>query len=125
MRVLLTIAMLLSAIPANAQLFDSGNRLHGLCKDLPEFMNGYVAGWLEKFQNDRLAVSVDYLTYSRDERHEALSKTIVANICLPQELTLQQTTDVICKFLNDNPKERHLTAAYHLTHALSEAYPCR
>jgi hypothetical protein len=44
--------------------------------------------------------------------------------CEPAELTVQQATDVYCKFLEDNPEKRSAPGASLFTEAMRRAWPC-
>ena len=47
------------------------------------------------------------------------------SICLPQEVTLGQLTDLTRSFLSSHPGQRHFTANSLVAAALDESFPCR
>ncbi|WP_413711775.1 Rap1a/Tai family immunity protein [Rhizobium sp. Rhizsp82] len=126
MRAILATVVLFAATSAHAEMVYDGNALWELCQDNKPYATGYVAGWLDKYANDNGAVQVDFLKQKkRDERNDALSKDITANICLPSGFRLAQGVDTVCIFLREHPQNRHLTTMYQMTTALSEAWPCK
>ena len=45
--------------------------------------------------------------------------------CPPRDITGIQATDVVIRFLRDNPQYRHMSAASLVVGALQSAFPCR
>lgn len=87
--------------------FFNGNDLHDRCQNSESFTRGFVAGVNDAFY----ASSV----------HENI-KTL--RLCSPTDSDLEQLTDVVCKYLSDNPAERHYNAALLIREILTETYPC-
>ena len=54
----------------------------------------------------------------------AITQSPSVMICSPEASTMTQITDVVCKFLKDNPKVRHYGAAAVVQTALETAFPC-
>jgi hypothetical protein len=93
--------------------FFSGNELHRACEAADGQQNvatGYVLGVL-------------------DEEHDLIplpdGKTRSVASCAPRSVRASQVRDIVCKYLRDNPQDRHLTAASLTIHALTVAFPCR
>jgi hypothetical protein len=45
--------------------------------------------------------------------------------CLPAESTRKQLVDVVKRWLDQHPEQRHYSAAGLIAQALSEAFPCK
>jgi hypothetical protein len=45
------------------------------------------------------------------------------SFCTPTQVTVGQVTDVVCKYLADNPQHRHYGGALLVVHAIAEAFP--
>lgn len=56
---------------------------------------------------------------STDERDRALE------ICMPTGVTMGQTVDVVKKWLQNSPENRHMDAAFLVLIALRKGFPCR
>lgn len=46
-------------------------------------------------------------------------------VCIPDKSTAGQQTDVVVKWLEDHPGDRHFTASSLVVLAFSNAFPCR
>jgi hypothetical protein len=44
--------------------------------------------------------------------------------CAPEGITRRQVTDIVVKWLNENPTERHRAAVGLVAAALTKAFPC-
>jgi Rap1a immunity proteins len=63
--------------------------------------------------------------YSRFVDAAALrEKDSLVGYCEPAELTVQQVTDLYCKFLEDNPEKRSMPGGLLFTEAMRRAWPC-
>ena len=71
---------------------------------------GYVAGATDMFRVFE-AIGADM------GRTEAIA-------CIPREVSISQTRDVVKVFLENNPQERHNSAASIIGAALEKAFPC-
>ena len=96
----------LGASCANAEFY-SGNDLHARCRDNRAFAGGYVTG-----------------LFDASKVLEIFDDQGVLKICLPAGVMNTQLTDIVCKKLADDPKNRHSTANWLVFDALQEAYPC-
>jgi hypothetical protein len=45
--------------------------------------------------------------------------------CIPSEVTQGQVTDIVKRYLNAHPEQRHLDAWVLVLYALRESFPCR
>jgi archaeosine-15-forming tRNA-guanine transglycosylase len=98
---LATIALwALSSTSVPADVYD-GNEITTLCRTDKEFVAGYVAGAVEKTRKSS------------------------AVYCLPEKATVVQGRDVFCKFLQENPEQRHRPAAELLDVAFGSVWPCK
>src|SRR6266545_1426716 len=108
---------MLMASGANAAMYD-GNKHHELCTINPQFVLGYVAGHMDKAQDD---VGISSVMLAGDQRLTPLMFTIEP-YCLPETAKLGQAVDVYCKYLRDNPGERHRPSAALLGSAFAAVW---
>lgn len=101
------VILLAMSLPATAQQgFLDGNQLHEMCQAKPRNAAfGYASGALEATQALKLAETD--LPY-----------------CLPPKVKLRQAVEVMCKFIEDRPGDRHQYAGYLTVAAFAEAWPC-
>ena len=50
---------------------------------------------------------------------------LTAEICLPQNSDLRQSSDVVTNYLRGHPETRHRAAASEAADALKQAFPCK
>lgn len=100
---------LLSSSPTSARgNFWTGNDLYRWCEESEDLALAYVAG----------AVDSEMLT--GEISHGAWQK-----FCPHQNVSTGQARDIVCKYLAENPADRHLTASYSVSMALNGEFPCR
>jgi hypothetical protein len=46
------------------------------------------------------------------------------DFCIPQEVTARHLSDIVTKYLGDNPSTRHYRASLLVHIALFQAFPC-
>lgn len=96
------LAALLTSTPVKA-VFDTGNELHGYCSSAKgeemSFCLGLITGYYEGF-------------------------TISFSCKATEKVTRGQLRDVVLKFLNDNPQDRHRPAAILAARAYLLAFSC-
>ncbi|MGC5781758.1 Rap1a/Tai family immunity protein [Methylobacterium sp. NFXW15] len=106
--VLASTIIALSGLPSQAQ-FANGNKIYEWCQQpkgslLREAVSAYLSG------------SLDTLVMSKNQQYE---------ICIPEGVTIPQTRDVFCNYLDRHPEIRQRTAPVVLYQAISEAWPCK
>ncbi|HKG84183.1 MAG TPA: Rap1a/Tai family immunity protein [Beijerinckiaceae bacterium] len=110
MRTLLIAAVLASLGAARAQAqvsgFVDGNDLHKLC-----ISNSHGA--------------IIYILGVSDAHDFFVARGVSARICPPERFQRGQVADVACKYLADNPQDRHLSAASLVIFDLEGDFPCR
>jgi hypothetical protein len=47
------------------------------------------------------------------------------SFCLTEDVSIEQTADVVVKYIRDNPKLRNLRTGYLIHMALHDAFPCK
>ena len=111
MRHFLTAAFCLLAFSASAQntmgFYIDGNKLHEFCTTNYTMAHGYVSGVFDRSSTAYAAT---------------LSPSVM--LCSPQSSKTTQLTDVVCKYLEENPEVRHYGGAAITEMALTEAFPC-
>jgi hypothetical protein len=127
MRMTLAAAMFIIPTMAAAGFYD-GNKLHQACHESLSTVTGYLAGWYDTRDLDikrtRAAAKKTSDPGGTITLH-ILATDMGGGICLPENATLGQITDVVCKYLKDNPTMRHFTASSLTDIALREAFPCK
>jgi hypothetical protein len=92
---------------ARAEYFETGRDLYQKCKTpgtaAQVFCFGFVIGIADVMEDNPL-----------DGR----------SACIPKEATIQQVTDVVVAFLENNPDIRDFTGESLAVQALSEKFPC-
>jgi hypothetical protein len=119
--------------PAVAQYFLSGNQLYDYCtisnsKVKSIFLDGFIIGVLEKAYHDRAAV-LDF-TPSKPDTDSAASGEFLATVlggigvfCVPAKPNPKQLVDVFCKYLRDNPGDRHLGGSTLVVRSMEAGFP--
>lgn len=111
MRNLLACILLLGASSAFAEdttpgYFLDGNQLHDMCRTSRSNAGTFVMGFADGF------TLKEEMGGARD-------------ICVPFSAKSVQLTDIVCQFLEANPTNRHMRAAYQVHSALVRAWPCQ
>ncbi|AQS42054.1 MAG: Hypothetical protein BHV28_13710 [Candidatus Tokpelaia hoelldobleri] len=88
-----------------------GNRLHQYCQTEQGYVVGYTTGVV-----DALLLLTWYT--------EATEQKSSYQLCYPSNVLNTQLSDVVCKGLKDNPKDRHSPANILVYLYLSAAFPC-
>lgn len=113
--VLLFVGVCLVSPPAGAL---TGNTLYEHCKEKDK----------KTRDNFKYGACIGY-TRGLIDGHEQALKMLkesgeVAKYCMNESVTLEQTIDVILKYLSENPKDRHWGAEVLGLYALILAFPC-
>lgn len=103
--ILVLLISALTPLPADAYYID-GNYLHQRCKEKSPFVVGYVTG----------VVDAHGLSGANPSR--------LVSGCIPFRVSSSQASDVVCKYLESNPKGRHQVASLLVDEAVVEAWPC-
>ena len=125
MRILFCAIVLLLPISHSSADLLTGNEFHKDCKNGKSFVPAYVAGVTDNsaihqaFARDIPAADLERSKPTKD------LVSVIRPYCIPGNVTLDQVTDVVCKYLNDKPAVRHMGGAGIVQNALREALPCR
>ncbi|MBX4972626.1 hypothetical protein HJB56_26260 [Rhizobium lentis] len=125
LRFVLPLLALFSSTTAHADpAFMTGNKLFEYCQTNRLFVVGYMMGVVDKGLYDSSAA--DYgLTREPDSRELKVIGTFVrTNRCVPDGATSGQMVDVICKWLNEHPADRHKYGPTLINNAFAEVWPC-
>ncbi len=101
------------AFPAFAQEF-TGNDLLRRCKGQPSeeaFCRAFIMGILRGYN-----IGVEMATPRSQEPRWT--------ICIPANVTVSQSRDVVVRHLEQNPERRHREAGFLSVVALMESFPC-
>ncbi len=107
-----------------------GNKLVALCSRDQGFVVGYVAGLLDKSSADvNLVINQPGMLPEAGKKVQLAPEVTalmlrVEGYCLPAGASLGQATDVFCKYLKENPAERHKDGAYLVGVSLKADFPC-
>lgn len=101
--------------------------LRRACIDRRAEVDGYVAGWTDKLLDDQYS-ALQIVEKQTDPAGQVPSMEIffnvTANICLPQNLSVSEAADYICKRISEKHDFRGDRASGFLAYVLSEKYPC-
>jgi hypothetical protein len=111
--------------------FFSGNDVYEWCQNDRPFVLAYTAGLVDSathtmwvLENLRPPSAMETSQSSRINTVIDYSVKRVADYCRPPEATLNQITDVFCKYLRDMPEERDGLPAILFNDAMTKAWPC-
>ncbi|MDE1993469.1 MAG: hypothetical protein KGI75_13275, partial [Rhizobiaceae bacterium] len=106
--ILASLCLLYATAPAVAGSghFYSGNNLQELCAAKSPSVRAFIAGWLDKQSDDADSVAVFRSSYPSSNQLRKLNALVAGNTCLPSQVTLGQTQDVLCQYLDRNPAQR-------------------
>ena len=110
----------LFATCANSAVYN-GNRLAELCLGDRSFVTGYVVGMMDKASDD---IGISSIRFAGDQRL-GLVVFEIENYCVPAQASVGQAVDIFCKYLTENPGERHLPASILAAKSLSAVWPCK
>jgi hypothetical protein len=109
--------------------FYNGNDVYDLCQHDRTTAFGYVAGLYDEAAH--AAFVVDHFRYPflrkrtpQDDLDVDFQLKRVVGYCKPEHATLEQVTDVFCKYLKDFPEKRHGLPSILFSEALTKAWPC-
>jgi hypothetical protein len=115
---------------AHAEFFQ-GNNIYKYCTSDRAIVVKYAAGAIDKSTKDFASIGLFWSHLFKAVEQEKLdsamqeAKGAVRGYCEPNGVNLAQAADVFCKYLKDNPADRHKAASELLDIALSEAWPCK
>ena len=95
-----------SAQEVDVSNFKTGNKLYKDCAENYRHCVGYVQGVVDGASAIMAELSM---------------KT---PICFPNNVTSGQVTDIVIKYLKENPSARHYVAASNVMVAITNAFPC-
>ena len=107
----LILAITAANLSANSVFADyySGNKLLEYCNPdsaKSDVCIGYVAGTRGAIDTWKAWENID------------------SGICVPKEVSLRQSINVVVKYLEANPGKLHLSASSNVLNAFREAFPC-
>ena len=115
--------LLLLLLPGVAFSLDTGKDLKVLCSQnnanraIDQLCYTYVAGVLEGFSNGWGLASAYYASDNSElEKHDLF--------CLPEGSNIRTYSQVVKKYLVDNPDSLNLDAGYIIIASFREAFPC-
>jgi Rap1a immunity proteins len=113
--IILLLIFLLAASSAKAQTSNlTGNWLHTVCATSDQQGQVVCKMWISAFQAGLIS------SQGLAERNKLKPAS-----CIPNDVTTDQATLIIEKFLSDNPQYMQLPAEMVATYALVIAFPCR
>jgi hypothetical protein len=115
MKLFLGVLLFLSLAPLSksAERFD-GNALLAQCKNVDSHPESYEAGLCSGY------VSGVHFGHS----FTAVMYKLKSSYCMPKDVTFDQTSLVVLKYLNEHPESLHLPAHELVLASLIRAFPC-
>ena len=121
------VASAASAAELPPTTFYSGNDVHGFCQHDRAVAFAYVAGLYDEAAFAALVVD-DLRHYGneapKNDTEVDFSLKRIVGYCAPAHATLEQVTDVFCKYLKDVPEKRDGLPSILFSEALTKAWPC-
>jgi hypothetical protein len=128
----LVIGSVLALASGEANAVFYGNDVHQWCRGNRSMTLAYAAALTD--QAARSLHTLDVTLRSSPEQPRAkndltdatldLAKGLLVGYCIPDQVTMEQVTDVFCSYLRDTPQDRHVPAAFLFQHAVQKAWPC-
>lgn len=106
----IAVFVLLAAEPTHA--LQNGSDLHSDCTRGNPFSQGYCEGFIIGVLSAHLSPWVINLQKGR------------TYFCIPGEVTFKQITEIVEKYLADNPSRNRYRADINVWTAMTEAFPC-
>ena len=107
MRAMVAAGLMCVAGAAGAQGFFTGNRLNSACENDKYAVEFYMVG-----------------AFDTSVMFSGLLDDGAKKVCLPEGVNSTQIRDVVCRYTQENPKDRHWPAAIFVWEALTDAFPC-
>jgi len=124
----LLVVLSIAAVPAVAEV-DNGKTLYAACSSLknePTVQSGYCVGYFTGvWEGMKLGIALPIMIEGGQSAAEleGMSNQLL-RVCMPPEVERGQMIDVVIKYLDNNPAERHGPARMLTWLALLEAFPC-
>ncbi|MHC2361025.1 hypothetical protein [Rhizobium leguminosarum] len=123
------VATLLATVSAKIPAgFSSGDVLYSDCSESRQFVVGYVAGWLDKWNSDeQLARRIFTEAAPRPSRMVNSAHFGIAvgvNVYIPVGTTAEAIGNTLCTFLEENPGMRGATGDELMTTMAHYKYHC-
>ncbi|MBB3524774.1 Rap1a/Tai family immunity protein [Rhizobium redzepovicii] len=108
------IATLLATVSAKIPAgLSGGDVLYSDCSGSRQFVVGYVAGWLDKWNSDEYLARRIFTeaapTPSRMVNSAHFAIAVGVNVCIPTGATAEAIGNALCTFLEENPGIREAT----------------
>ncbi|ARM86469.1 hypothetical protein RHEC894_CH00108 [Rhizobium sp. CIAT894] len=125
LRYVLPIAALLCPTIAHADAaFMTGNMLLENCHKEKLFVLGYMMGVVDKGLLDSDVADWGLEHEPGSIQLKVVGKFVRTNRCVPDRVTSGQMVDVVCKWLDDHPADRHKYGPSLIASAFENAWPC-
>lgn len=133
-RNLIAIIWVVLSLPSGARAagFYTGNSILPYCNNNMSHIYGYVAGVIDKANDDADFIGATYIGLFRELKDNqkfvvdiGKLQDQVLHYCIPENVVLSQVGDVFCKYLKDKPEIRQNRADQLLSDALKAAFPCK
>jgi hypothetical protein len=105
--------------------FFNGNDVHKFCDQ--NIMLGYAAGLWDQMTHSAFVFEVVPRSGPPQmvKAEIEYGRQLLGVFCPPDRVTVQQATDVFCKYVRDAPEKRHIAGALLFNEAMTSTWPCR
>jgi hypothetical protein len=106
--------------------FYSGNDVYDFCQHDRAAAFAYVAGLYDGAAHAAFAID-GIRDLGKSPKNDAVVNFALKRVvgyCKPERATLEQVTDVFCKYLREFPEKRDGLPAILFSEALTKAWPC-
>jgi hypothetical protein len=109
----------------------TGNDVYEWCQNDRPFVLAYTAALADSASHTIWVLETMRPPSAMETRQRSLMNSMIdlgvkraADYCRPPETTLNQVSDVFCKYLGDMPEGRHGLPAILFNDAMTKAWPC-
>jgi hypothetical protein len=106
--------------------FYSGNDVYDFCQHDRAAAFAYIAGLYDEAPHAAFAIDGMRDLSKPPQNHPVVKFALkrVVGYCTPEHATLEQVTDVFCKYLREFPEKRDGQPPIPFSEALTKAWPC-
>ncbi|WFU01485.1 Rap1a/Tai family immunity protein [Rhizobium sp. CB3171] len=125
----IVVATLLAVISSKSPVgFSDGSQLLADCRGSRQFANGYVIGWLDKWNRDEYIARrgiAESIPNARAMTNWAyFGGSVGIDVCIPANVDTKKISNMICDFLIQNPSLQDVPAEDIMNTFTGLNFPC-
>jgi hypothetical protein len=103
----------------------SGAEMQAKCQTQRAFVEGYVSGWVTKFDTDGTRIATELGTEKAGTPEFRYLEIIMQDICLGGQIDIGEATTAFCGYIASHPQQMKFEAETMLENAMKEMHPCQ